>query len=98
GRPYIYSFSIAVWCTSWTFFGSVGLAAATGLDFLAIYLGPILAFSLGSPLILRVAQLAKAQNITSVADFISARYGKNQTLAVIISLALMIGAVPYIAL
>ncbi len=97
-RTYIFSFSIAVYCTSWTFFGSVGLAAASGLDFLTIYLGPILAFTIASPLLIRVARLAKAQNITSVADFIAARYGKNQLLAAIISVAAIIGIVPYIAL
>jgi Na+/proline symporter/signal transduction histidine kinase len=98
GRPYIFSFSIAVYCTSWTFFGSVGLATTTGLDFIGIYVGPVLAFTLASPLLLKIARLARAQNITSVADFMAARYGKNQTLAVIISIAALIGAVPYIAL
>lgn len=98
GRPYIFSFSIAVYCTSWTFFGSVGLATSTGLDFIGIYLGPILAFTLASPILFKVARLARAQNITSVADFLAARYGKNQTLAVIVSIAALIGAVPYIAL
>jgi Na+/proline symporter/signal transduction histidine kinase len=98
GRPYIYSFSIAVYCTSWTFFGSVGLATTAGLDFIGIYLGPILAFTLASPLLIKVARLARSQNITSVADFLAARYGKNQSLAVIVSIAALIGAVPYIAL
>ncbi len=98
GRPYIYSFSIAVYCTSWTFFGSVGLATSTGLDFIGLYMGPILAFTLASPLMMKVARLAKAQNITSTADFLAARYGKNQTLAVIVSLAAIVGAIPYIAL
>lgn len=97
-RTYIFSFSIAVYCTSWTFFGSVGLAATSGLDFLTVYIGPILAFTVASPFLIRVARLAKAQNITSVADFIAARYGKNQLLAAIISVAAIIGIVPYIAL
>jgi Na+/proline symporter/signal transduction histidine kinase len=98
GRPYIFSFSIAVYCTSWTFFGSVGLATTSGVDFIGIYLGPILAFTIGSPLLFKVTRLAKAQNITSVADFIAARYGKSQTLAVIVSIAALVGAIPYIAL
>lgn len=98
GRPYIFSFSIAVYCTSWTFFGSVGLATTSGLDFIGVYLGPIIAFTLASPLLLKVARLARAQNITSVADFLAARYGKNQSLAVIVSIAALVGAVPYIAL
>ncbi|BCJ91884.1 histidine kinase [Terrihabitans soli] len=98
GRPYIYSFSIAVYCTSWTFFGSVGLATTSGLDFIGIYIGPIIAFTVASPILLKVTRLARAQNITSVADFMAARYGKNQTLAVIVSVAALVGAVPYIAL
>src|ERR1044071_1424530 len=63
-RPTIYALSLAVYCTSWTFFGSVGLATTTGLDFLAVYLGPVLAFTVGSPLLVKIARLAKAQNIT----------------------------------
>ena len=73
--------SLAIYCTSWTFFGSVGLASRTGFDFLTIYIGPILMIGLCSPLIMRIVRLAKAQNITSIADFIAARYGKAQTVA-----------------
>lgn len=97
-RPFIFAFSIAVFCTSLTFFGSVGSAVTNGLEFFAVFLGPILAFALGSPLLLRVARVAKAQNITSVADFIAARYGKSQALAVIVSVGAVVGLVPYIAL
>ena len=78
---FIYPLSLAVYCTSWTFFGSVGLASKQGLDFLTIYLGPMLMIGLGYPLVLKVVRLAKAQNITSIADFIAARYGKAQTVA-----------------
>jgi MFS family permease len=70
GRPLIYALSLAVYCTSWTFFGSVGLAASTGYNFLPVYLGPILFFALGSRLLMRIVKLAKSQNITSVADFL----------------------------
>ena len=80
-RPLIYALALGVYCTSWTFFGSVGLASYRGLDFLPIYLGPILVFALGYPLLLRIVRLAKAQNITSVADFIAARYGKSEQVA-----------------
>ncbi|MCC6947318.1 MAG: PAS-domain containing protein [Bradyrhizobiaceae bacterium] len=97
-RPLIYPLSLAVYCTSWTFFGSVGLSAAQGLDFLTIYLGPVLMMVLGFPLILKIVRLAKAQNITSIADFIAARYGKSQTVAAIVTIVAVIGAVPYIAL
>src|SRR5712691_5112954 len=78
-RLLIYPLSLAIYCTSWTFFGSVGLASRTGFDFLTIYVGPILLVGLCSPLIMRIVRLAKAQNITSIADFIAARYGKAQT-------------------
>jgi Na+/proline symporter len=80
-RLLIYPLSLAIYCTSWTFFGSVGVAARTGFDFLTIYIGPVLMLALGWPLIVRIARLAKAQNITSIADFIAARYGKSQAVA-----------------
>src|SRR5688500_4788394 len=80
-RMLIYPLSLAIYCTSWTFFGSVGLASRTGFDFLTIYIGPVILIGLCSPLVLRVVRLAKAQNITSIADFIAARYGKNQAVA-----------------
>jgi Na+/proline symporter/signal transduction histidine kinase/CheY-like chemotaxis protein len=98
GRPLIYSLSLAVYCTSWTFFGSVGLAAATGYDFMPVYVGPILMFVFGWPLILRVVRLSKSQNITSVADFIAARYGKSQAVAAVVTLVAVAGTLPYIAL
>ena len=97
-RPLIYPLSLAVYCTSWTFFGSVGLASKQGFDFLTIYIGPVLMIGLGYPLILKIVRLAKAQNITSIADFIAARYGKSQAVAVMVTIVAVIGAVPYIAL
>ncbi len=97
-RMWIYPLSLAVYCTSWTFFGSVGLASRQGYDFLTIYLGPVLMIGLGFPLILKVVRLAKTQNITSIADFIASRYGKSQTVAAIVTLVAVIGAIPYIAL
>ncbi len=98
GRPTIYALSLAVYCTSWTFFGSVGLATATGLDFLAVYLGPIAVFAFGRPLIERIIKLSKSQNITSIADFMAARYGKNPVVAAIVSVIAVLGVLPYIAL
>ena len=97
-RQFIYPLSLAIYCTSWTFFGSVGLASRTGFDFLTIYVGPILVIGLCSPLIMRIVRLAKAQNITSIADFIAARYGKAQTVAATVALIAIIGTIPYIAL
>src|SRR6202165_4297720 len=97
-RRFIYPLSLAIYCTSWTFFGSVGLASRTGFDFLPIYIGPILMIGLASPLITRIVRLAKAQNITSIADFIAARYGKAQSVAAAVALIAIIGTIPYIAL
>jgi Na+/proline symporter/signal transduction histidine kinase len=97
-RLLIYPLSLAIYCTSWTFFGSVGSASRTGYEFLTIYIGPVLMLALFSPLIIRVVRLAKAQNITSIADFIAARYGKGQWVAAIVALIAIIGTIPYIAL
>jgi Na+/proline symporter/signal transduction histidine kinase len=94
----IYPLSLAIYCTSWTFFGSVGFATRTSVDFLAIYIGPILMIAVGTPLLRRVIQLAKSQNITSIADFIAARYGKSQAVAATVAAIAIIGSVPYIAL
>src|SRR6476660_8867533 len=94
----IYPLSLAIYCTSWTFFGSVGFASRTSVDFLAIYIGPVLMIGLCTPLLRRVIQLAKSQNITSIADFIGARYGKSQAVAATVALIAIIGSVPYIAL
>jgi len=94
----IYPLSLAIYCTSWTFFGSVGFATRNSFDFLAIYLGPILMIGLCTPLLRRVIQLAKSQNITSIADFIAARYGKSQAVAATVAVIAIVGSVPYIAL
>lgn len=98
GRPLIYALSLAVYCTSWTFFGSVGLAASSGYDFIPVYLGPVLMFALGWPLVLRIVRLAKSQNITSIADFMSARYGKSLAVAAVVTLVAVVGILPYVAL
>ena len=97
-RPTIYALTLAVYCTSWTFLGSVGLASRAGLDFLPIYLGPLIGILLGLPLIARITHIAKTQRITSVADFIGARYGKSGKVAAIVAVIAVVGTVPYIAL
>ncbi len=97
-RPLIYPLSLAIYCTSWTFFGSVGSASRTGYEFLTIYVGPVLMIGLFSPLLLRIVRLAKTQNSTSIADFIAARYGKGQAVAATVALIAIIGTIPYIAL
>src|ERR1700732_2520211 len=94
----IYPLSLAIYCTSWTFFGSVGFATRTSVDFLAIYIGPILVIALCTPLLRRRVKTGECQNITSIADFIAARYGKSQAVAASVALIAIIGSVPYIAL
>jgi Na+/proline symporter/signal transduction histidine kinase len=97
-RMLIYPLSLAIYCTSWTFFGSVGSASQTGYEFLTIYIGPALMLGLFSPLLIRIVRLAKAQNTTSIADFIAARYGKGQAVAATVALIAIVGTIPYIAL
>ncbi|MGH6762966.1 MAG: hybrid sensor histidine kinase/response regulator [Phyllobacterium sp.] len=97
-RPFIYALSLAVYCTSWTFFGSVGLAAERNYEFLGIYIGPILVFTFGHRLLRHIIRLAKAEKITSVADFLAARYGKSFAVASLATLIAVVGYVPYIAL
>jgi Na+/proline symporter/signal transduction histidine kinase/CheY-like chemotaxis protein len=98
GRPVVYALSLAIYCTSWTYFGGVGLASQRGLEFTGIYIGPILVFTLGMPVLRRIIDLAKTEKLTSVADFISARYGKNSAVATIVATISLVGAIPYIAL
>jgi len=97
-RPVVYALGLCVYCTSWTFFGSVGVASSSGFDFLAIYIGPLLVIGFGRPALARTIHLAKGQNITSVADFIAARYGKAHSVAALVTLICICGTVPYIAL
>jgi Na+/proline symporter/signal transduction histidine kinase/ActR/RegA family two-component response regulator len=98
GRPLVYALSLAIYCTSWTYFGGVGLAAERGFEFLAIYIGPVLMFTLGLPVIRRITTIAKTQKLTSIADFVAARYGKNPVVAMLVAMIALAGAVPYIAL
>ena len=97
-NPSVYSLSLAVYCTSWTFYGSVGRAATTGIDFLAIYLGPtLIAFSWWF-LLRKIVRISKEQNIASIADFISSRYGKSSLLGAVVTIFAVLGIMPYIAL
>ncbi|MEO6699213.1 MAG: PAS-domain containing protein [Paraperlucidibaca sp.] len=94
----IYSLTLAVYCTSWTFYGAVGVTVTSGWGYLPIYLGPLLFIIFARGLMERLVLISKAQSITSIADFISARYGKAQHLAAAVALIAVIGALPYIAL
>jgi len=96
--PLVYTLSISVYCTSWTFYGAVGTAARDGLEFLAIYLGPTLVF-VGWWFILRkLVRISQSQRITSVADLLSSRFGKSSRLAVLVTLIAVVSITPYIAL
>ncbi len=96
--PYVYTLSLALYCSAWTFYGSVGLASRQGLAFLPVYLGPTL-MALLYPLVLRkILRIAKAQGITSIADFIAARYGKSGLLGGLVAVVAFLAAIPYIAL
>jgi len=93
----VYALSLAVYCTSWTFYGSVGRATSGGLSFLTIYIGPTLML-LFVGVIIKMIRISKAQRITSIADFIASRYGKSQLLAGLVTVIAVVGVVPYIAL
>ena len=91
-RAVIYSLSLAVYCTSWTFYGAVGNAATTGWGYLPIYLGPALVFLLGIDLIRRLATTSRDQRITSIADYVAYRYGRSHVIAVLITIAAVVGS------
>jgi Na+/proline symporter/signal transduction histidine kinase len=97
-NPYIYTFSIAVYCTGWTFYGSVGRAASTGMGFLPIYLGPTLAATIWWLVLRKIIRLSKINHITSIADFVSSRYGKSSVIGGLVTVISVVGIMPYIAL
>ncbi|MFY3382599.1 ATP-binding protein [Paracidovorax sp. MALMAid1276] len=97
-NPWVYALSLAVYCTAWTYFGSVGRAASGGVWFLPIYLGPTLAMVLGWLVVRKMIRIAQTYRITSIADFIASRYGKSPLLAGLVTLIAVVGLVPYIAL
>lgn len=97
-NPWTYALSMAVYCTAWTYFGSIGRAASGGIWFLPIYLGPTLAMLLGWIVLRKMIRIAKTYRITSIADFVGSRYGKSPVLAGWVSVIAVIGIVPYIAL
>ncbi|MCV6592287.1 MAG: sodium:solute symporter, partial [Silicimonas sp.] len=96
--PLIYTLSLSVYCTAWTFYGAVGYAARSGLEFVTIYLGPTLVMIGWWALLRRIVRIGRTQRVTSIADLISSRYGKSNTLGVLVTLLAVIGTTPYIAL
>lgn len=94
-NPYIYALSLAVYCTAWTYYGSVGRAATNGLEFLTIYIGPSLVAPLWWIVMRKIIRISKVQHISSIADFISSRYGKNITLGGVVTVFCLLGILPY---
>jgi Na+/proline symporter/signal transduction histidine kinase len=97
-NPAVYALSLGVYCTTWTFYGSVGRAAASGIGFLPIYLGPTLLFALAGFILHKMIRVAKTNRITSIADFVASRYGKSQLLGGLVTVIAVVGVIPYIAL
>jgi Na+/proline symporter/signal transduction histidine kinase len=97
-RPAAYALAIGVYCTSWTFFGAVGSAATGGWSYLPIYLGPALLFLFGHGFLRRLAEAVQRESLTSIADYISSRFGKSRSLAALVTLLATCAALPYIAL
>ncbi|MGJ8678916.1 PAS domain-containing hybrid sensor histidine kinase/response regulator [Paraglaciecola sp.] len=97
-HPAIYSLALAIYCTAWTFFGAVGEASRNNWQYLPILLGPILVYLLGFRFIQKLTLVSKKQHITTIADFISSRYGKRQTVALLVTIIALLATIPYVAL
>ena len=97
-RPWVYSLSLGVSCTSWAFYGTVGQAATTGAWLAPVYIGSILCLVLAWPMLLRILRISKEQNLTSIADFIACRYDRSPIIAATVTLVALLGTIPYIAL
>ncbi len=97
-NPYIYSLSLAVYCTAWTYYGSIGVAANSGLNYLPIYLGPVMIIPLWMIILKRIIRISRVNKIASIADFISLRYGNSRFLGALVTTICIFGILPYIAL
>jgi Na+/proline symporter/signal transduction histidine kinase len=97
-NPYIYSFSLAVYCTAWTYYGSIGVAAESGLSYLPIYVGPVIIIPTWMIILKRIVRISRVNKISSIADFISLRYGNSRFLGALVTLICVFGVLPYIAL
>ncbi|NNF90147.1 MAG: sodium:solute symporter, partial [Boseongicola sp.] len=96
--PLVYTLSLSIYCTAWTFYGAVGYAARSGLEFVTIYLGPTLVMLAWWALLRRLVRIGRTERITSIADLISSRFGKSNLLGVLVTVLAVIGTTPYIAL
>ena len=97
-NPYVYTLSLAVYCSAWTYYGSVGIAANSGIDFLPIYIGPVIAAPLWIIVLRKVIRISNQNKISSIADFISLRYGNNRFLGALVTVICLFGTLPYISL
>lgn len=97
-NPFVYTLSLAVYCSAWTYYGSIGVAANSGISFLPIYLGPVIAAPLWIVILRKVIRISKQQKISSIADFISLRYGNDRFLGALVALICTVGTIPYISL
>lgn len=97
-NPYIYALSLAVYCTAWTYYGSIGVAAKSGLDYLTIYIGPIMIIPSWIYINTRIVRISRVNKISSLADFISLRYGNSRSFSAIITLVCLFAVIPYIGL
>lgn len=97
-NPYVYTFSLAVYCSAWTYYGSIGIAANSGINFLPIYLGPVIAAPLWIIVMRKIIRISKQHKISSIADFISLRYGNNRFLGALVTIVCLMGTLPYISL
>ena len=97
-NPYVYALSLAVYCSAWTFYGSVGRAAEQGMEFLAIYLGPSILAPIWWVLLRKIIRICKVQRITTIADFIASRYGKDVKIGMVVTIISVLGVVPYLSL
>ncbi|WP_054303260.1 sensor histidine kinase [Gemmobacter sp. LW-1] len=96
--PLVYTLSLSIYCTAWTFYGAVGYAARSGLEYLTIYLGPTLVFVGWWWVLRKLVRIGRTERVTSIADMISSRYGKSNALGVIVTMICVVAATPYIAL
>ncbi|MUU77346.1 sensor histidine kinase [Winogradskyella endarachnes] len=97
-NPYVYTLSLAVYCSAWTYYGSVGIAANSGIDFLPIYLGPVIVAPLWIVVLRKIIRISKQHKISSIADFISLRYGNSRLLGALVTIVCLFGTLPYISL
>ncbi|MCL8537591.1 ATP-binding protein [Chryseobacterium gallinarum] len=97
-NPYIYALSLAVYCTAWTYYGSIGVAATSGLNYLPIYIGPIMIIPAWIYINTRIIRISRVNKISSLADFIALRYGNSRSLSAIITIVCLLAIVPYIGL